>query len=354
VTKSIASALLGIALDKKLIQSVNEPVWKYFTDWNKTKWIEEKYDIKIEHLLSMSAGLDWKGLTLNESNDDMDMYAADDYYEYVLNKNQRFNPGSNFCYNNGLSLMLGHILEKASGIAIDSFARKNLFNYLNITSYSFDVDQNGVTRLDGGLKMRPRDMLSFGFLYLNNGEWNGEQILKENGIKNSTSQKMNLNDRGYAYHWWTMDYIVNGKVCKTYYALGHGEQAIIVVPDAKLVFVMTAGNYMQVEKRPFEIMSQYILPSLKPGNNKDNVCLSAFQGEYQINQTESITVVVVDNNLVAADPAGVKLRLIRKSDFTFMTEDKSREIHFITDNKGEICYAEIFADGQKKETLKKK
>lgn len=262
VTKSITSALVGIAIDKYPELTVEEPVWKYFAERSDCKWVAEKYDITLEHLLTMSAGLDWKGLTLNESNDDMDMYKTDDYFGYLLNKNQQFQPGSEFCYNNGLSLMLGHIIEKASGIRADSFARVYLFDHMKADKYSWDIDKNGIARMDGGLKMRPRDMLLFGSLYLNNGQWEGEQILSENWVTNSTSQKIDLNDRGYAYHWWTMDYTINGSAFSTFYALGHGEQAIIVVPGSQLVFVMTAGNYMQVEHRPFEIMSQYILPSL--------------------------------------------------------------------------------------------
>jgi CubicO group peptidase (beta-lactamase class C family) len=263
VTKSITSALCGIAVEKNPGLTIEEPVWKYFADRNDSKWITDKYDIKVKHLLSMSAGLDWKSLTLNESNDDMDMYKTDDYYGYLLNKNQKFQPGSNFCYNNGLSLMLGHIIEKSSGTRADSFSIEHLFDPLKITSYSWDIDQNGIIRMDGGLKVRPRDMIKFGLLYVNNGKWNGSQILSEDWIQSSTSLKIDLNDRGYAYHWWTMDYRINGKTYKTYYALGHGEQAIIIVPDSKLVLVITAGNYFQVEQRPFEIMSQYILPSLK-------------------------------------------------------------------------------------------
>ncbi|HEX9252768.1 MAG TPA: serine hydrolase, partial [Ignavibacteriaceae bacterium] len=336
VTKSITSALFGIAVDKNSGLSIDEPVWKYFTDWDKSKWIMEKYDIKIEHLLSMTAGLDWKGLTLNESNDDIDMYNTDNYFGYLLNRNLRFQPGSNFCYNNGLSLMLGHIIEKASGITADSFAAKYLFNHLKISNYSWDIDKNGITRMDGGLKMRPRDMVRFGLLYLNDGIWNGEQILSENWIKNSTSQKINLNDRGYAYHWWTMDYSIDGKIFRTYYALGHGEQAIIVVPGSKLVFVMTAGNYLQVEQRPFEIMSQYILPSLKTNENSSNVDLAVFKGDYQINQTESINIDLIDNNLIATDPAGLKFRLIRKSSLTFITDDQSRDIQFMTDDNAKV------------------
>lgn len=353
VTKSVTSALIGIAGDKNPDFSLEEPVWQYFTDRNKSKWITEKYDIKIQHLLSMTAGLDWKGLTLNESNDDMDMYKTDDYFGYLLNKNQRFEPGLNFCYNNGLSLMLGHIIDKATGIRADSFAINNLFKQLNITNYSWDIDKNGIIRTDGGLKMLPRDMLKFGLLYLSNGTWNGKHIVSEDWIKNSTSQKVNLNDRGYAYNWWTMDYSVNGRIFNTYYALGHGEQAIIVVPESKIVFVMTAGNYMQVEQRPFEIMAQYILPSLVTNENSFNVDLTIFKGKYQINQTESINIKLIDSNLVATDPTGFKFKLVRKSNYSFLTEDNSRDIHFITDKNQKIVSAEIFVKGQKVETFKK-
>ena len=273
VTKSITSALTGIAIDKNFIPDINEPVWKYFTRWDKSKWVSQRYDIGIKHLLGMTAGLDWKSLTLNESNDDIDMYKTDDYFGFLLNKNQKFSPGTNFCYNNGLSLMLGYIIGKASGMPVDNFSKEFLFKDLAITNYSWDIDANGTVRMDGGLKMRPGDMLKFGKLYLNEGNWNGKQLISGNWILNSTTQQINLGDRGYAYHWWNMDYNVNGKIFRFCYALGHGEQAIVLVPEVKMVFVMTAGNYMQVEHRPFEIMSQYILPSLKRVDNSVDLSL---------------------------------------------------------------------------------
>ena len=353
VTKSFTSALTGIAVDKNFLPDINEYVWKYFTDWDKSKWVSEKYNIQIKHLLSMSAGLDWKSLTLNESNDDIDMYKTNDYFGYLLNKNQKFSPGTNFSYNNGLSLMLGHIIKNASGLPIDSFSRKFLFKDLNINNYYWDIDDNGITRMDGGLKLRPRDMLKFGLLYLNEGTCQGKQIISKDWINNSTSQITSHNDRGYAYHWWTKDYRVNGVLFRTYFALGHGEQAIIVVPGSKIVFVMTAGNYMQVEQRPFEIMAQYILPSLKIVNNTSRKSLSGFTGEYQINPTESINIELKDSTLNATDPAGLTFKLKRKSTFSFITEDQSREIQFIADENGTIVIADIFVQGQKIETLMK-
>lgn len=353
VTKSITSALTGIAIDKHFLPGPEEPAWKYFTSLEKSKWVSQKYDIKLSQLLSMTAGLNWKGLTLNESSDDIDMYKTDDYFGYLLNKNQEFTPGTIFCYNNGLSLMLGHIIEKASGMSADSFCNRFLFDDLGIKNYSWDIDDNGITRTDGGLKMRPRDMLKFGLLYLNEGKWNGKQMISRDWILNSTTQKVDLSDRAYAYHWWIKDYNINGILYRTYYALGHGEQAIIIVPDVKLVFVMTAGNYLRVEHRPFEIMEQYILPSLKKTESPRQNKIADFAGDFQIDQTESIRIELRDSELFAVDPAGNTFKLIRLSDNHYRTGDQSREIKFIKDPNGNVIMAEIFQKGQKIETLKK-
>ncbi len=265
VTKSFTSALLGIAIGKGFIPDENEPVWKYFAERDSTRWVKEKYDIRIKHLLTMTAGLDWKGLTPGESNDDIDMYKTNDYFGFLLNKELKFSPGTHFCYNNGLSLMLGHILEKSSGLSVEAFTNEFLFKKLGITDYYWDVDDNGITRTDGGLKLRPVDMLKFGQLYLDSGKWMDEQIIPESWIHLSVGQKIGSNDEGYAFHWWTRNYNINNRVFRTIYAIGHGEQAIILVPEHRLVFVMTAGNYLQSEHRPFEILRDFILPSLQTG-----------------------------------------------------------------------------------------
>jgi CubicO group peptidase (beta-lactamase class C family) len=265
VTKSFTSALVGIAIDKGFIPGENEPVWKYFRERDSTRWVKDKYDIGIQHLLSMSAGLDWKGLQPGESNDDIDMYKTNDYFGFLLNKDLKYSPGTHFCYNNGLSLMLGHIIEQSSGLPVEDFTYEYLYKLLGISDYSWDVDENGVTRTDGGLKLRPRDMLKFGLMYLHNGTWKEDQIISGNWIHRSTEQKIGSNNEGYAFHWWIRNYNVNNTLFRTFYALGHGEQAIIIVPEHRLVFVMTAGNYLQSEHRPFEILNEYILPAINLG-----------------------------------------------------------------------------------------
>lgn len=355
VTKSFTSALLGIAIDRNFIAGTEEPIWKYFSDRNSTKWVNEKYDIQIAHLLSMSAGLDWKGLTIGETNDDIDMYKTDDYFGYLLNKDLRYKPGTNFCYNNGLSLMLGHVIEKSSGLPVDSFAKENLFKQLEINNYSWDINDNGIIRTDGGLKLRPRDMLTFGQLYINGGKWNNKQVISENWIKKSTEAKISLIDHDYAFHWWIKDFSVNSKLYRTLYALGHGEQTIILVPEHKLVFVMTAGNYFQTEHRPFEIVKDYILPSIQVGKTPiQDTDIKKFVGEYEINENEQITIELIDNSLIAKDPLGAAFKLIPISSYSFVIENTPREVYFVTNEQGEILAVEVFIDGQRVNKLKKK
>ncbi len=262
VTKSITSALVGITIGQGFIKDVHEPAWHYFSERENTKWVDERYPIQLQHLLNMSAGLDWKGLTLNEPNDDMDMYKTADYIGYLLNKSLKYTPGSHFCYNNGLSLMLGQAIEKSSGLPVDAFAQQYLFNKIGAAHYSWDIEANGITRTDGGLKLRPIDMLKFGNLFLNDGKWNNEQVIPTGWVYASTSPKINLGNLAYGYHWWVKDYTIGQTIFNTFYALGHGEQSIMVVPSHNLVFVMTAGNYLQHEQKPFEIIENYILPSL--------------------------------------------------------------------------------------------
>jgi hypothetical protein len=301
--------------------------------------------------------LEWKGLTLNEPNDEIEKFKAKDCFEYLLNKNMKYPPGTTFCYNNGLSLMLGHILEKSTGMPVPQFANKFLFAGLGVTRFSWDKDVNGNTLTDGGLRMRPRDMMKFGLLYLNGGMWNHRQLISSEWVSSSTGYKIDAGNQDYGFNWWIRNYSVNQKLFKSFYALGHGEQAIIVVPDQKLVVVITAGNYLQAEHRPFEIMAAFILPSLpsgiesKPPGNPVNPV--EFTGTYRINQNESIRIVLKGNTLFAVDPAGASFRLIPKSTGYFVIEKKAREVYFVRDSLGKCKAAEVFANGQRVEMLKK-
>jgi len=357
VTKSFTSALIGIALDKHYLSNVNEPVNQYFKDYGQTNWIKNKYNIRIQDLLSMSAGLEWKGLSFDEPSDDSEMFKTKDYYTYILNRNLKYTPGTHFYYNSGLSIMLGHIIETATHQSPNAFAKKYLFNDLGIRNYSWDVDDNGVTRTEGGLKLRARDMLKFGLLYLHKGNWNGKQLISEDWVNTSTSPKMNLGPLDYCYHWRALDYSINHQLFRTFFALGWGEQAIIVVPDQKLIMVMTAGNFTESEHRPFEIMAGYILPSLLSGKgiktDFSTANLKEFVGEYRINPKESIKIALKNNALVGTDPSGALLILIQRTPNCFEVKDKPQEVYFEKDAHGIVTMAEIFVNHQRVEVFKK-
>ena len=262
VTKSFTSALTGIAIDKHFIPDVNEIVLKYLDNWDHTQWVLHKYNISIKNLLTMSTGLEWKALTPDESNDDINIYLAPDYVEYILNKELIHKPGQKFFYNNRLMYLQGLIIEKASGISVDSFATRYLFNELGIKDHVWKVYDNGITETGGGLKLIPRDLIKFGTLYLKNGVWGDKQIISCEWIKASTRTQITAGNQAYGYNWWIKNYRIDNTSFEVYYALGHGEQTIMVIPELNAVFVMTAGNFFQKPQKLDEIMKAYILPAL--------------------------------------------------------------------------------------------
>ncbi|MGD9329128.1 MAG: serine hydrolase, partial [Cyclobacteriaceae bacterium] len=135
VTKSFTSALTGIAIDRNFIPDVHEPVLNYLDKWDRTQWVMKKYDISIKNLLTMTAGLDWKAFTPNEQNDDMNIYLVPDYIEYILNKDLKDQPGERFFYNNRLMYLQGQVIEESTGISVDSFATRYLFDPLGIKDH---------------------------------------------------------------------------------------------------------------------------------------------------------------------------------------------------------------------------
>jgi CubicO group peptidase (beta-lactamase class C family) len=357
VTKSFTSSLMGIAIDKKFIPDVNEPVWQYFENWDSTQWVRKKYDINIKNLLTMTAGLDWKPFTPNEYNDDMNIYSSPDWIEYILNKDLIDKPGDNFFYNNRLMFLQGHILEESSGCSVDTFATKYLFNELRIKNHRWKVYDNGITETGGGLKLLPRDMMKFGMMYLNHGEWQGKQVISAEWIKSSTENQVNSDNHKYGYNWWIKSYNVNHQTFNTYYALGHGEQLIMAIPAANTVFVMTAGNYFQTPQRQNDIMRNYILPSLIINNqktqNSTKINMRDMVGEYEINAEETIKIEIAESTLIAIDPSGEKFKLIPKSSGFYLIGNSPREVKFIYDEKKTIIAAEINVNGEIVERLNK-
>ncbi|WP_096185706.1 serine hydrolase domain-containing protein [Evansella halocellulosilytica] len=247
VTKSILSALIGIAIDKGYIENVNTPINDYFPQLNKGK---ESQKITIMHLLTMTSGLRWPG--------NSDMIPSKNWVKFVLQQDIDHPPGKEMVYSCGSSHLLSAILQKTSGINTEVFAKKHLFTPLGITDYKWNRDAQGIAIGGFGLTMKTVDMLKIGTLYLKNGVWKSKQIVPYHWIEQSTSPKFKSNDSfSYAYHWWNIT--SDNQLGRSYFAYGREGKYIIVVPDYQLVAAFTS-SIKDDEFRPLYYFKDYLLP----------------------------------------------------------------------------------------------
>ncbi|MNG09922.1 Beta-lactamase [compost metagenome] len=169
-------------------------------------------------------------------------------------------PGESTNYNTGCSQLLTAILQQATG-NLGAFMEEQLLAPLNIPSYRWQEDPQGVKIGGYGLHLRTADMAKFGQLFLNNGAWDNHQIISEEWVRESTTPRYD-NDNPvarmigrYAYHWWCSD-LQNGS--RVYFSIGFGGQIIIIAPELDMVVVMTGDNYSNT-LRPMNLFKQYIV-----------------------------------------------------------------------------------------------
>ncbi|MCB0662388.1 MAG: serine hydrolase [Saprospiraceae bacterium] len=276
VTKSYISALIGIAIEKGFISQVEEPIFNYLSEYDEYRK-DGKEKITIEHLLTMSSGLAWNewGAAHGTSANDIDrLYfdCSDNPIPCVLERPLVHEPGTFFTYNGGGTVMLGKIIENASGMQLDSFANEYLFHPLGIDTVAWFRYNDGTFAADGSSYCKPRDMVKIGRLFLQNGTWNGESILPQNWVtksftayRNNKDIKIPIEDSGkndYGYSWWLTKHKHQGKFISFARANGWGGQTIFVSPELETVIVFTSGNYAYNSKL-FKIANKYLLPAIQ-------------------------------------------------------------------------------------------
>lgn len=264
VTKSFTSTLIGIAMDRGLMQSVNEHLLAYFPDYE-IQLGGDKGRIKLEHLLTMRAGLEWNEGELpysDPNNDLIRLFSVSDPVLYILSKPLIHEPGTVFYYSGGCTNLLGEAIRSASGMRMDDFALEYLFGPLGITNYQWDFINSDFIHASGNLKLRPRDMARLGALFLFEGRWRGNQIVSEEWVDVATTQRVSfIWGGGYAYQWWKKTFRVASVNYEATYAAGWGGQKIYVIPDADMVVVFTGGNYLTTDPTD-EMLASYILKAL--------------------------------------------------------------------------------------------
>lgn len=265
ITKSVTSILVGIALDQGLMQSVDDPVFDYFPQYAHLS-DTRKATITLKHLLTMSSGLQWNEGELpysDPNNDLVRLFYEPDPIEYILSRPLITEPGAQFYYGGDNTNLLGEAIRSATGQRMDAFAEEVLFGPLGITDYAWDFINSDMIHASGNLQLRPRDMAKLGQLCLNGGVWEGQRIVSEAWIAESTQKHVtHTMTSGYGYQWWLRTYQVGSATVESFAALGWGGQKIIVLPDWEMVVVFTGGSYTSGDPSE-EILTHYILPAVQ-------------------------------------------------------------------------------------------
>jgi len=234
VTKSVTSTLIGIAIDQGLL-ALDQGVLTSFPELAPDPASNGKSDIDLRHLLTMTSGLDC-GRSPGEP-ELFEMIGSDHYVRYALELPMAVAPGTDWAYCSPGSHLMSAMIAKAAETSTLEFAEENLFGPLGITDVAWPTDPQGVNRGWGDLQLHPRDMARIGQLFLNEGSWNGIQIVSKGWVEQASQSFVLTGDgeTGYGYQWWVLAGAFEG----VYEARGRSGQAIIVWPDKDVVAVFT-------------------------------------------------------------------------------------------------------------------
>jgi CubicO group peptidase (beta-lactamase class C family) len=251
-TKSINAALVGIAIEQGYIDRVQQSVLSFFPARTAANLDVDKENITLEHLLMMASGLEcrdsmdygWRGL--------YQMMQTDDWVQFMLDLPMAEPPGTRFEYCNGASFLLSAIIQETTGMQASDFAEKHLFGPLGIYDVAWPANPQGITIGYANLRMKTHDMAKIGYLYLNEGHWDGAQIVPADWVEASTRKHISVPSQdGYGYQWWIRS---DG----LYMARGYAGQYIFVVPEREMVVAITSNLDREGMQVPMTLLEDII------------------------------------------------------------------------------------------------
>jgi CubicO group peptidase (beta-lactamase class C family) len=256
-TKSIVSTLIGIAVDQGDLEGPGQPILDIFPERSVAHLDPDKEAMTLEHVLMMASGLECRDSYLYRWRGLQEMRQSDDWVQFVLDLPMAEPPGTRFEYCNGGSFLLSAIIQEATGLSAARFARVHLFEPLGIRDVEWPASPQGISIGWGEMRMQPHDMAKIGYLYLNGGRWDGEQVVPTDWVRASTRKHISGTlQEGYGYQWWVTS---DG----SYMALGYAGQYIVVVPEHELVAVFTSDVAEEDFYRPQELLNAFIIPAVE-------------------------------------------------------------------------------------------
>jgi CubicO group peptidase (beta-lactamase class C family) len=278
VTKSIVSALVGIAVGEGSIPSLDQPLIKWFPEYAELD-TPERRRVTLTHVLSMTSGFKWNEDVpyTDPRNDEIRMTRDKEPLRYALSAAFTHDPGAEFNYNGGLTQVMAAVLERATKTSIEDYARTKLFEPLGITDVEWVGDLAGMPSAASGLRLRARDTAKFGSLYLNGGKWNGKQVIPATWIDLSSRRHFRFRQPtgadatgsfGYSYFWWYSCYPTPKGLIEARAAVGNGQQRIYVLRDLDMVVTIFAGRYNDFRSGATlgsRILREHVLPAVTTG-----------------------------------------------------------------------------------------
>ena len=257
-TKSIVSSLIGIAIDQGYIDGVEQSVMSLFPDRSVANLDARKEAMTLEDLLTMSNGLECRDSYLYRWSGLDEMRRSEDWVQFVLDLPMAEEPGTRFEYCNGGSFLLSAIIQETTGKSAQAFAEEHLFGPLGISDVDWPANPQGINIGWGELHLRPHDMAKIGYLYLNEGVWDGRQVVPAAWVAESTRKHIvarTLQD-SYGYQWWV-------DPSGVYMAIGYAGQYIMVVPDKNMVVVFVSDLPDEHFFVPQRMLEEFILPAAR-------------------------------------------------------------------------------------------
>lgn len=243
VTKSVTSALVGIAIGRGEIAGTTAPLLSFFGDYDLSRVDARLRAATLDDLLTMRTGIEWHegDRPLDDTNTTIQLERSDDWIRFTLDQPMDAAPGEKWVYNSGGSHLMSGVIRAATGRHVDVFAREHLFGPLGIDDFHWKKTPRGYPDTEGGLYLEAADLAKIGYLYLRDGLWEGRRILPDGWVAASTTRHVESTGSGpwgYGYQWWLTD----RAGVAVWAARGFGGQFLVVVPEHDVIGVSNAWN----------------------------------------------------------------------------------------------------------------
>jgi CubicO group peptidase (beta-lactamase class C family) len=267
-TKSVVSALAGIAIDRGALTGVSQRVLPMMGYESYGHPDPRKGEMTLDNFLSMNSGLDCNDHSSTSPGRETEIDNQPDWVKATLDLPMINDPGTGAYYCSGGADVVGRAIENAVHTGLPEFAQANLFGPLGIarTSWTWHYDLTSADKEYSQIHLRPRDMLKLGILFADSGRWHGRQVISESWVRASLAEHSHVDNVSYGYLWWrpflNVETPAGSQHVDVMAAQGNGGQKIYLVPQYDLVAVFTAGGYNAESTPPNTIMAKIILPRL--------------------------------------------------------------------------------------------